>query len=100
VAIEVRNGVRVGTYVSGSGPVEVLVVVLSPDDIEGIAKVVEEYGRDVAHRLADGWSLLAMTMYPIGHRAGAGYPGMDLDKAMAVVTYRRADLAANQPHDM
>jgi hypothetical protein len=90
VSVETHDGVRVGTYLTASSPFEVLVVVLSPDTNQGIALVVQEYGRDVATRLADGWTLIAMAMYPIGHRAGAGYPGMDLDKAMVVATYQRA----------
>lgn len=90
MSVETHNGVRVGTYLTASPPFEALVAVLRPDTDQGIAVVVQEYGRDVATRLAEGWTLIAMAMYPIGHRASAGYPGMDLDKAMVVATYQRA----------
>ena len=86
---EVRGRVEVVSFHAGAGANGILVSLLRPEGYGSVEDVVAEYARDLTQRVSDGWTLIAMTMYPIGHRAGSGYPGMNLDKAMIVATYER-----------
>jgi hypothetical protein len=91
--VELRGRVNVSSIRSESGTQQILVVLLNGTADGTVADVVGEYVHDLAARMTDGWTLLTTAMYPLGHRAGAGYPGMDLDKAMVLATYRRDEAA-------
>jgi hypothetical protein len=94
--VEERGGVDVSSITTGAGDDEVVVVMIRAARYGSIPEVLENYALDLATRLKEGWSLLAMSTYSAGHTPGAGWPGMDLDKAMVVATYRRTGTSVEQ----